>query len=84
MLKEYNEVLNKEEWESLIQDFKLNCFRYENPEFDFYYYIFSCEFNDERVLKDHYSLINEHIALDFQTTLKKDVERWNGTVNNFV
>lgn len=83
-LREYKEALDKIRIPKTLNQFNIKCLRYEGNQNSFYYYIFTCEFKTEEDLLENYNAINEVIAFDFQSSLEKNIERWNLYIFYFI
>lgn len=65
-----------------LADLKLRCWII--PQNDFDIYIFSLHLTTEKILLETWDFINNIIAVHFQSSLKKDIERWNIYISFFV
>lgn len=72
------EKLDVDEAKLLIEDkIEINHLMYKYSGSDYTINVFSHVFDDENDLKETYQLLNNNLALEFQSKLEKDIEKWN-------
>lgn len=84
-LEKFEEVLNifNFQQKEYLKQFKIKCFRYIEERGNSFF-IFTSEFNTQEDIRNYYSEINEIIALEFQSRLDKNIERWNLYIFYFI
>ncbi|PEF43869.1 hypothetical protein CON22_24970 [Bacillus cereus] len=70
-------IIKSMDFSEILTSNNVMCIQCKPKDTDFNYYIFTCDIESEEELLLKYEVVNDTIALDWQSTLSKNIEKWN-------